>query len=228
MPTTYLPLPEAPPSEAPLPEAPPSVGPCLVPRHVRQFEPEQALIKEARQRRRRRRLLIGLVAILLVAAATCWRTARQGSHSPTQPAVLRSDVVPQPCASQLHDGPLPIWARAGFHPANMPMPYVLGAHKDIIAILWGWPDPLSAPPRPNVANKVLWVSRLSVNIPSNLYISARRVIEGQVEGAPTGAVVQGGPGPSLVNMPTAGCWQLSLRWSGHRDLVDLAYMARRR
>jgi hypothetical protein len=32
-----------------------------------------------------------------------------------------------------------------------------------------------------------------------------------------------GPGPSYVNMPAAGCWQMSLTWSGYHDTIALEY-----
>ena len=58
-------------------------------------------------------------------------------------------------------GPLPVWARAGFHPADVAMPYVLGAHGEIVAVLWARHDPLYSPPKPGRTNKILWVSRSS-------------------------------------------------------------------
>jgi hypothetical protein len=33
----------------------------------------------------------------------------------------------------------------------------------------------------------------------------------------------GGPGPSIVDLPQAGCWTLSLRWGEFRDTIDLGY-----
>jgi hypothetical protein len=33
------------------------------------------------------------------------------------------------------------------------------------------------------------------------------------------------PGPSYVNLPAAGCWSLSLSWSGHHDRLELRYTA---
>jgi hypothetical protein len=44
-------------------------------------------------------------------------------------------------------------------------------------------------------------------------------------GAPVSRVLQGGPGPSFVNMPEPGCWRLSLHWSGRHDTLDLGYVA---
>jgi hypothetical protein len=36
--------------------------------------------------------------------------------------------------------------------------------------------------------------------------------------------VDGGPGPSIIDLPKAGCWTLDLRWSGHTDTVRLEYV----
>ena len=39
-------------------------------------------------------------------------------------------------------------------------------------------------------------------------------------------VIVGGPGPSYVNLPTHGCWRLSLQWSGRSDELDLDFVRR--
>jgi len=31
--------------------------------------------------------------------------------------------------------------------------------------------------------------------------------------------------PSYVNVPTAGCWRLTLRWADHTDRIELPYQA---
>jgi hypothetical protein len=41
-------------------------------------------------------------------------------------------------------------------------------------------------------------------------------------------VIAGGPGPSIVNLPTPGCWRLTLGWAGQVDTLDLRYLANRR
>jgi hypothetical protein len=46
-------------------------------------------------------------------------------------------------------------------------------------------------------------------------------------GAPVTRKVFGGPGPSIINLPSAGCWRLTLRWSGRSDSLDLQYQRRR-
>jgi hypothetical protein len=120
----------------------------------------------------------------------------------------------------------------------MAMPYALGARGDIVAVLWARHDPLvngariHAPPTPLVVpappnrnNKILWVSKLPVPAGSTLEITARRLADGTAVGPVQRRTVGGGPGPSIIDMPTAGCWQFTLRWSGHTDTVDLPYAA---
>ena len=186
----------------------------------------EALIKEAR-RRRHRRWIRGTGAVLLVAAgATTWvllerpvGTPRAASITAAQPATAGA------CTSAVVYGPLPTWARSGFSPPSMAMPHVLGSRGDIVAVLWAQHDPLVTPTPPNRANKILWVSKLPLSVGSSLEITARQLIGGTAVGAVQRRTVAGGPGPSLIDMPTAGCWQFTLRWSGHTDTVDLPYAA---
>jgi hypothetical protein len=111
-------------------------------------------------------------------------------------------------------GVLPAWARTGFSDPEPKMPHVLGRDRRIVAVLFG--DPLVAPPARDRANKILWVSRDPVEPLSDLRIRAS-------DGSRTvSRVVQGGPGPSLIDLP-AGCWHLSLSWSGRSDSLDLRY-----
>jgi hypothetical protein len=35
--------------------------------------------------------------------------------------------------------------------------------------------------------------------------------------------VTGGPGPSIIDLPRAGCWRLTLRWADYTDEMDLVY-----
>jgi hypothetical protein len=43
-------------------------------------------------------------------------------------------------------------------------------------------------------------------------------------GAPVRRIIKTGPGPSYVDAPSAGCWRLTLTWSGRSDTLDLAYV----
>jgi hypothetical protein len=104
------------------------------------------------------------------------------------------------------------------------MPYALGYSHEIAALLFG--EPLTSPPRRNVNNKILWVARRPVPNATDLHIRARRFVGGEPTRTVVQRVVAGGPGPSIVDLPRAGCWRLQLRWAGRRDVVDLRYRTR--
>jgi hypothetical protein len=119
---------------------------------------------------------------------------------------------------------LPTWARDGFHPATIRIPHVLGRSGKIAAILFAYP--LEAPPSLSRNNKILWVSRVPFTWRANLRISAQRMNGTRALGETIQRTVKGGPGPSIINLPTAGCWRLSLRWAGHTDGLDVQYRPR--
>ena len=97
------------------------------------------------------------------------------------------------------------------------MPHVMGAAGNIIAILWVTPNALHAPARPNMANKILWVSRVS---------SGPMTIRATLAGSTRTATVNlpDGSGPSEVNMPASGCWTMHLSWGGTTDQLSLRYV----
>jgi hypothetical protein len=128
------------------------------------------------------------------------------------------------CSSSVQKGALPVWARGGFHPPTQRIPHVLGRSGAIVAILFSYPLRAS-PPAPHPANKILWVSRISVNSFTNLRISAQRMSGTRSLGKPVSRIVKGGPGPSFFDLP-AGCWRLSLRWAGRSDNLDLRYRSK--
>lgn len=129
------------------------------------------------------------------------------------------------CRADVHRGVLPVWARDGFSDPKPRMPYVLGAAGKITGILWA--DPLVAPPAKDHSNKILWVSRATTDFSSDLRITAQRMVGTKPIGSPVTRRVMGGPGPSIINLPSPGCWQLTLRWSGRVDTLDLEYAANR-
>jgi hypothetical protein len=156
--------------------------------------------------------------VLLLAGCTADRPAAAPPSPPASPA-----ASPPPsatgCGTAPDTGPLPTWARAGFSGDGGGVPHVLGRHGDILGVLFG--HKLSAPPARDVSNKILWVSRLPL-IPSDpLKITAR--LDGTAE--TVDRTILGGPGPSIVDLPQAGCWHLRLAWSGHTETIDLTYQA---
>lgn len=167
-----------------------------------------------------------LVLLAMVAVAACSSGQRQaaapssaGSAGAHSAASAASAVGSCPAAPTI--SPLPVWARSGFQPPDLAMPHVMGAQGNIVAILWARRDALHSPPLANQANKILWVSRLALRPSAPLTI--RATLSGTHRSAER--VIPYGPGPSYVDLPAPGCWTLNLSWSGHRDRVQLRYVA---
>jgi hypothetical protein len=157
---------------------------------------------------------IVVLALLLLAATTGCTATSDPAAKPAHP----SSPAGRGCHARVDRGPLPTWARGGFTPADQAIPHVVSAKGDIAGVLFG--DPLSAPRESSRSNKILWVSRPEVVPGSSLRIHAT------LDGTSTVAdrQVEGGPGPSNIDLPKPGCWTLDLRWSGHVDSVQLEYV----
>jgi hypothetical protein len=100
------------------------------------------------------------------------------------------------------------------------MPYEVGRSGEIAAIVFGFP--LLAPPSTVRSNKILWVSHESTAA-DRLDISAQQMDGATAVGNPVKQSVAGGPGPSIVDVPTAGCWRFTLSWADRTDSLDLEY-----
>ncbi|MEU8047692.1 hypothetical protein AB0B71_26555 [Micromonospora echinofusca] len=132
-----------------------------------------------------------------------------------------ASAAPPGCGSRVETGPLPDWADAGFSGSTR-MPHVLGASGEIVAILFG--HPLRTVRRNGTNNKILWVAHPTTKPPAVTTADPLR-ITATLDGTGTRVIreVAGGPGPSIVDLPQAGCWRLELRWSGRTDVMDLVY-----
>jgi len=166
------------------------------------------------------RVLSGLAAALAAVGL-----ATLGALGPAVSAVASTPSTSGACRPQVTVGVLPAWARAGFSSPRPRMAYSLGRGVKIAALLWA--NPLLSPPSKNYNNKILWVSREPPVPGSDLQISAQRMSGSRPLGAPVARRVIGGPGPSIINLPSAGCWRFRLRWSGRTDTIDLRYVANR-
>jgi hypothetical protein len=133
----------------------------------------------------------------------------------------RGSTSQRACRPALSKGVLPPWARTGFSDPRPKMPHIVGRSHEIAAVIFGYP--LLSPPAETRANKILWVSRRTVKPLSDLRIRAQRMRGSRPVGHHVVRVIRGGPGPSYVNLPTPGCWRLTLRWSGRSDQLDLQY-----
>ncbi|WP_435205815.1 hypothetical protein [Micromonospora sp. bgisy143] len=161
------------------------------------------------------RLLLGTV--LLLAGCTV--------AGPAAPAADRDSTTPTGCAGRVETGSLPDWADEGFH-GDTRMPHVFGAGGEIVAVLFGHP---LAQVRPDgSSNKILWVARTATTSPA-ADASTTLKITATLDGTDTRVTheVAGGPGPSIIDMPRAGCWRLDLSWAGRTDTMDLVYAERK-
>jgi hypothetical protein len=126
-------------------------------------------------------------------------------------------AAPEPCVTKIETGALPEWARTGFTGDGSGNPHVFSKNGDMLGVLFG--NPLTAPPAADHNNKILWVSRLPINTPSDFTIVATLAGTGET----AEPRVDPAPGPSTIDLPKAGCWRLTLSWSGHVDTMDLTY-----
>jgi hypothetical protein len=130
--------------------------------------------------------------------------------------------APALCKPAVDNGVLPPWARGGFSDAKPRIAHITGRSGTIMAILFA--NPLEAPPPKDHNNKILWVARADIQSYINLWIGAQRMVGAHTVGSRVNRLVRGGPGPSIINLPTAGCWRLALRWAGHSDTLDVRYV----
>jgi hypothetical protein len=159
-----------------------------------------------------------VLATAVLAIVVLGHTRRAGS--PPVSAGQRAGVLAGACRSLVKDRVLPVWARTGFSDPRPRMTYTLGASGRIAAIPFG---SLDSPPAADHNNKILWVSHVEAQPGRDLTISAQRMDGGERIGEPVKRTVMGGPGPSIINLPSPGCWRFTLHWSGWSDQLDLQY-----
>lgn len=134
-----------------------------------------------------------------------------------------SSVAMGQCHASVRHDVLPMWMRGGFTGPRPRVPYVIGARGQVGGVLFG--APLHSPPLPNRANKILWVPRTSSKSVAPLWIRLQLMQGNRPVGAPIRKIIPTGPGPSIVDVPSSGCWRLTLTWSGRHDTLDLDYSA---
>ncbi|MET0864117.1 MAG: hypothetical protein ABWZ98_07260 [Nakamurella sp.] len=162
--------------------------------------------------RRRRLITLGPIAaalVVVIVIAGVWVN---------RPAATAPVASPPSACVPLQTGPLPDWARAGFSSPEG-NPYQLSTNGSIAAMVFA--NPLVAPADPDRGNKILWATQETPGAADHL------VIDGTLEGTGTTHRVDTGtaPGPSYVDMPAPGCWQLTLTWGTHSDTMSLRWDA---
>lgn len=164
--------------------------------------------------------------LLAVALAGCTaggsgasqRGADDGLTSSTSPTtrLLPSGTG---CRATYPDRRLPAWATTGFSGPRPSAPYVLGDAGQIAAIMFISHHPLSAPPVAGQNNKILWAARVGA-------VEGPLQIRASLPGAGTTVTrtVDPAPGPSIIDLPSPGCWSFDLTWGSHHDHLRLGYL----
>ena len=160
--------------------------------------------------RRPRDYLAIAAACLVVAGTAVGVYAVRGSRSSHTPTGTRSA-----CDGAVITSALPPWARGGLSPNSYVNPHVTGASGAIIGVLFT--NPLRSPPASGTSNKILWIAKN----PGSGPLLIRAHLEGSDQVVTR--TIAGGPGPSTIDMPAPGCWQLTLTWSAHTDTTALPY-----
>jgi hypothetical protein len=155
-----------------------------------------------------------VLILVLVALGGC---SDKPDQSPQAAPTTRPAAPEAPCATRIVTDALPEWARTGFSGDGSGNPHVFSKNGDMVGVLFG--NPLKAPPAADHNNKILWVSKLPIDTPSDFAIVANLVGTGET----FRPKVDPAPGPSIIDLPKAGCWRLTLSWSGHVDTMDLTY-----
>jgi hypothetical protein len=167
---------------------------------------------------------IALSLLVAFALAGCTSNDSGASHSATDrgsTAIRSSATSPAPtagCRTNYRSQVLPRWARAGFSESKPSVPYVLGDKGDIAAIVWVPHHPLAAPPVASKNNKILWVARSGA---ADGPLQIRAALEDTRQTVTR--TVHPGPGPSVIDLPSPGCWSFDLTWGRHHDHLRLGY-----
>jgi hypothetical protein len=158
----------------------------------------------------------GAALIFLVAACTPTHVgAIPHENTPVQP------VAGGCSGTVVNDSEPPLWAQGGWsHTAGAPwaVPWALGTQGDTIAYLFATQlvAGVSSPRADGSANKILWEAR---DYPSGESL----VVEGRPLGESQPVVTVAG-GPSIVDVPTPGCWTFRISWSlagRHTSTINL-------
>jgi hypothetical protein len=159
-----------------------------------------------------RRSCFGIAAFLLIVVSGC---AQSRAAAPQRSTPLPGHSETVACAGTVvADTQPPSWALAGWiHPTvtTWPVPWAIGQPDDAIAYLFARRLVAGKSPRVDgTSNKVLWVVKDPV--PS--------IVQGHPFGRSSPTITVAG-GPSIVDVPTAGCWTFELRWgaSSHNTSV---------
>jgi hypothetical protein len=128
----------------------------------------------------------------------------------------------------IHHGPPPAWTAPAWANSSpgLAIPYALASGRAAAAFFFA--PSLRAGHPTNPANKVLWVVRYPRD-GSPLQVVARHADDRHPQTVRLSFPDNSWPGqiyPSYVDLPTPGCWALTLRWSTHTAAIDVQVLPR--
>ncbi len=158
-----------------------------------------------------------VVAAVLLLIAAC--SDDSGSDGAAIPAGAHE--VDGGCgATVLYTGASEDWTASAGGPTDL----VQATSHDGNAVAFLFGNPLRAGEPENPANKILWVVKQPRGV-SDLDITGHPLDADQPTVSQSEAA-DSSPGeiyPSIVNVPSAGCWHFTLEWNGNTDSIDLPY-----
>ena len=176
----------------------------------------------------RRVAAIALAVVVVIAGCTSHADRPTQHANPSAGATPRANAVPTTATSGKGSGcgdtsispaDLPDWTADRGLPPNVP--YAVSREGNVIAVLFG--HPLRAGERKDGrSNKILWAVRDYRN-GKPLHLTARPLAGGSPVSLTRQADSSGEVYPSLVDVPTTGCWRMTLEWNGHTATIDLTY-----
>jgi hypothetical protein len=124
-------------------------------------------------------------------------------------------------ATPIYQGGIPAWLEeAGAHNNPGQTPYVVASPEVAAGFLFA--NPLRAGKPENPANKILWVTRTvnrgALSVVAHPIGSSSPVVNAEAMPASPGYIY-----PSIIDVPSAGCWRISLSWEGNHADLDLQY-----
>ncbi len=150
-------------------------------------------------------------------------TSGTGQPGGTAPVTGASYVAGGCSTTRLLLGASPAWTRSAQPPS---IRYALSDAGQAAAYLFGYPLRAGSPQNPD--DKILWVMRRPRD-GRPLRLTGRLLGPAGPRTVSSTWPADSAPGeiyPSIVNVPVPGCWRFTLTWNGHRDSVDLRYVAR--
>jgi hypothetical protein len=166
------------------------------------------------------RAAAGLAVLLMILAGGCTTSPTTAAQVQPSPKAVVHSFNGGCAGTMLTDAEPPLWAQGGWSHTKgtpWPVPWAFGTADTTVAYLFATQLVAGESPRVDGSqNKVLWESKDS---PSGANVT--------VEGHPLGVsqpVVTIRGGPSITDVPTAGCWTFQLSWTSngpHTSTINL-------